>query len=191
MRHSPSPAVACSLADLPTEERAAAPSSDGAQVIYLSGGQGTTSQNVFISQRDQSGRWSPGRQLTTKGALSPRWSPDDKRISYSRAGETMVLSLADGSERVVARRGPNGSISFFAQWAPDASALFVARIDLGTGQWTYWRVPLVGGAERLLLNAGTRKGRSANATFATNGQMIYVTFGGDEGDVWTVDLKTP
>ena len=48
-----------------------------------------------------------------------------------------------------------------------------------------------GGAERLLLRPGTRKGRSANATFATNGQMIYVTLGGDEGDVWTMDLKAP
>ena len=179
------------VTNLPTEERAAAPSSDGTQVIYLSGGQGTTAQNVFISRRELSGRWSPGRQLTTKGALFPRWSPDDKHISYSRAGETMVLSPIDGSERVVAKRGVDGSIGFFAQWAPDASALFVARINLDAGEWTYWRVPLDGGAERLLLRTGTRKGRSANATFATNGQMIYVTLGGDEGDVWTVDLKTP
>jgi dipeptidyl aminopeptidase/acylaminoacyl peptidase len=179
------------VTNLPTEERAPTWSPDGTQIAYLSGGQGTTAQNVFISHRLPSGGWSAGRQLTTKGAVFPRWSPDGKYISLSRAGEELLVSPTDGTERVVAKKGSDGSIAFFGAWTNDPGDLYVARVRLGEGDWTYWRVPLNGGAEQLLLRTGTRKGRSSNATFATDGKRIYVTLGGDEGDVWTVDVKAP
>jgi Tol biopolymer transport system component len=176
------------VTNLPTEERAPAFSPDGTQIAYLSGGKGTTGQNVFISHRLPGAGWSPGRQLTTRGAVFPRWSPDGKYISLSRGGEQLLVSPTDGTERVVPMKVSDGSIPFFGTWTSDPGVLYVARVKLGQGQWTYWRVPLNGGAEQLLLNTGDRKGRSSNATFATDGKKIYVTLGGDEGDVWTVDI---
>ncbi len=179
------------VTNLPTEERAPTWSPDGTQIAYLSGGKGTTGQNVYISHRLPGGGWSPGRQLTTKGAVFPRWSPDGKYISVSRAGDQLLVSPTDGTERVIPMKVSDGSIPFFGTWSSDPDVLYVARVRLGRGNWTYWRVPLNGGAEQLLLNTGSRRGRSGNATFATDGKRIYVTLGGDEGDVWTVDVKAP
>jgi Tol biopolymer transport system component/tRNA A-37 threonylcarbamoyl transferase component Bud32 len=176
------------VTNLPTEERAPTWSPDGLQVAYLSGGQGMTLQNVYVSHRLPGGGWSPGNQLTTKGAVFPRWSPDGKYISFSRAGDTMLLTVADGTERVVATKSTPVSMNFFATWTSDPSVLYVAEVATGRGEWLYWRVPLNGGSKQLLMRTGKRKGAS-NATFATDGKRIYVTLGGNEGDVWTVDVN--
>ncbi len=64
--------------------------------------------------------------------------------------------------------------------------LSVAEVD--RGNWTYWRVPLNGGARQRLLRTGTRE-EAGNATFATDGTRSCVTLGGNEGDVWTVDVS--
>ena len=145
-----------------------------------------TQQNLFVTERRPGGNWSAGKQLTTKGAVFPRWSPDGKYISYSRGGETVLLAVADGTERVVATKSTATSINFFATWTSDPTVLYVAEAD--HNEWTYWRVPLNGGAKQRLLRTGNRK-EAGNATFATDGTRIYVTLGGNEGDVWTMDVS--
>lgn len=78
-----------------------------------------------------------------KGALSPRLSPDGRRLAYVRGGDLHVLDLATGEERRLttsARDGvTNGLAEYIAQeeigradgfwWSPDGAAIAFAEVD--------------------------------------------------------------
>jgi len=114
---------------------------------------------------NQTGRWQfyslsiaggEARQIThaEESAVSPRWSPDGRRIAYLQdyAGDEnfdlFVLDLATGESRNLTPDTPNEAINWAVRWMPDQSGfVYVSNRD---GHFaTYW-LPAEGGAPKRL-----------------------------------------
>jgi TolB protein len=107
--------------------------------------------------------------------VSPQWSPDGKRIAWSRAGTIYVMN-ADGS--AVRRVSPAGGAALTGQpWSPDG-----ARLTYGyrRGDRAPSEVHVVGadGRGRRRLTAGE------DPTWSPAGQRLSFLRG---GNVWTID----
>ncbi len=94
------------------------------------------SRIVFLSERDQTGRFSPyimdadgenETRLLDRSTGCPRWSPDGTRIAYAseRAGRDGIFTLRpDGSAETLV--GEDGSD---AMWSPDGTQIAYDRYD--------------------------------------------------------------
>lgn len=89
------------------------------------------------------------------GALLGGWSPDGKKVYFSRSDAVVERDLATGSERVVHREV--GGLKL-AQLSPDGEYVFgVARFDPSTGS-SLLLVPVAGGQTRELLRVTLPEG---------------------------------
>ena len=96
------------------------------------------------------------RQVSTGGGDSdPAWSPDGTQLVFSRATATgrelVVLTLADGSERILGVTTPFGGQGHALRpaWSPDGASI-AYQID-GSGDYDIWMIAPDGqGAHKIL-----------------------------------------
>lgn len=97
-------------------------------------------------------RLSDGRvsQLTNDGAASPVWSPDGRRIAFSRTGDQggIWLANADGTGLI---RLTTGTGDFQPRWSPDGAWVLFGRGSSDTSIGDLWLIPSSGGTPRLLV----------------------------------------
>ena len=124
------------------------------------------------------------RYLTYSGRdYSPAVSPDGKLIAFasSRDGKQRIWlkQMAGGSEVALTPGGDD-----FPRFAPDSSAILYIHADPGAQRGELWRVPVVGGEPRKILDD------VASADFSRDGKKIAFTRNENtlaRTDLWIAD----
>ncbi len=121
-------------------------SPDGRHLAFVSYRSG--SGEVWLADADGGNE----RQLTNLRAHIagfPRWSPDGKHIAFHARvpalSQVYVLDVASGIPRQVTN---DSSGSGTASWSSDGKSLLISKIT--TGEWSLFKIPAEGGAERPL-----------------------------------------
>jgi Tol biopolymer transport system component/DNA-binding winged helix-turn-helix (wHTH) protein len=151
-------------------------SPDGAHLVYVS----TQSGNHELWIADRDGR--NARQLTRldRGTvLSPRWSPDGRRVVYLARGETAIdVQVIDVTTGAATAITSTAATEVAPSWSHDARQVFYGAIS-DDGSWNVWSVDAGGGAPQILI---------ANAVAAqpsVDGAALYFTRP-DRAGLWRV-----
>ena len=138
-------------------------SPDGRQLVFSSVRSGES--EIWVS--DISG--GSLRQLTHKGASTPRWSPEGSRIAYESptagAPNIYVFDLNSNHEQRLTF-GPGSNLR--PSWSRDGK--FVYFGSSRTGESQIWRVPSAGGTEAQVTHEG-----GTYAVEAPDGRAVYFT----------------
>jgi Tol biopolymer transport system component len=122
-------------------------SPDGKQIVFSSVRSGAS--EIWISNIDGSNL----RQITFKGASTPRWSPDGRWLAYesSAAGQPdiYVFDLKENAER---RLTTNPDADLRPSWSRDSRWVYFSSARTGRSQ--IWKVPLAGGPEKPITRDG-------------------------------------
>jgi TolB protein len=122
----------------PAEDIEADLSSDGQKIAFASDREGI--YNIWVVNVDGSGLI----RLTgdSGGDFSPVWSPDGKRIAFSRSGSLMVMDSDGSNLQAVTEAKPEATAppceagAFLGGWSPDGKRLtfYAASVTEGVGQ---------------------------------------------------------
>jgi TolB protein len=192
------------LADDPALDDESDLSHDGTKVVLFSGRTGEAL--LYMVNADGSDfRAVPGSQ---GGDVSPRWSPDDSQIAFSRAGSIAVMN-SDGTEvRVVMTAQPAASAeecragAFVGGWAPNGERIvYYSAIVSGEGN-RFWVCAVdVNSGDIEVLVSEPDDGLHAEPHWSPDGTKIAfrddrefiescATGGRCSFDVWVLDLET-
>lgn len=169
----------------PRNQRRPGWSPDGNALVFDAGG--TASGDVFLTERTDSGGWTPSRRLTTNGTAA-RFSPDGRHILYVRPDGIWITTPAGGPGHSVFYLDPGAQPRLGnAEWSPDGKTILFKRYD-GEGRTSFWAVPATGGEARVLVNLD-RELRSHRPEFATDGRRFFFTVTERVSDIWTMELR--
>ncbi|MCU1260773.1 MAG: yycF [Bryobacterales bacterium] len=122
-------------------------SPDGKQMVFSSVRSGAS--EIWVSDIHGSNL----RQITFKGASTPRWSPDGRWLVYesSAAGQPdiYVFDLRSNAER---RLTTDPDTDLRPSWSRDSR--FVYFSSARTGRSQLWKVPVEGGVEKQITRGG-------------------------------------
>jgi len=122
-------------------------SPDGKQIVFSSVRSGAS--EIWTSNIDGSNL----RQITFKGASTPRWSPDGRWLVYesSAAGQPdiYVFDLQKSSEK---RLTTDPEADLRPSWSRDSRSVYFSSARTGKSQ--LWRVPASGGPEQQITKDG-------------------------------------
>ena len=140
-------------------------SPDGSRLAFVANSRGEVDVWVTDLNRNNTSRLT----RTGESERSPVWSPDGKRVAYSKAGKIYVRS-ADGLSDETVLADVSGTIR---AWSPDGKYLLYAQAESGGGRLFLW--PLMGGAP---IPVGRREGVSREGRFSADSR--YVAYASNE-----------
>jgi serine/threonine-protein kinase len=159
-------------------------------LAYASGLTGGVTQQLAWMSRDGATTPVDARLPPQKGNyLSPRLSPDGKRLLYAfgmtqAASQLFVRDLATGNEQIVA-----GAPTWWSTWTPDGRRIIYIHLNPeGTAGNLYWKAADGTGAEEQLLKST----RHQQPLFVTlDGRFVaYQEESPDTGfDLWMLPLQ--
>jgi eukaryotic-like serine/threonine-protein kinase len=165
-------------------------SPDGNSIAFSSGPGTSDLYNLFVISRESKGApWSRPRQLTSDIGVDPKWSPDGRRILFTRRGELHVM-LPDGGEdkTIVSRTTPDQPLPQYGIWSTDGKTIYFKAAD-AERRASIWGVPAEGGIPRLLVRFDDPQKPSLRREFATDGVRFFFTIAQDESDIWVAEVK--
>jgi Tol biopolymer transport system component len=120
--------------------------SKGPAIVFSATPPGASTEQLFGIQPSGAGL----KQLTTGAhpATAPAFSPDGKRLAFSRGGDGIFTIRVDGTD---ARRLTTGARDSYPTWSPDGREVAFVR-PVGT-QWRLYVVPSNGAAAKQLSQA--------------------------------------
>jgi Tol biopolymer transport system component len=150
--------------------------------------------HLFMVRRATDSSWSAERQLTRLGGWALTFSADGQRATYIGPTPGLVRligpELDEASNRLVydgSSAGANGIRILAGIIARDGSAYIAKGEDrISPG---FWRVPLDGGAPRLLMRLDDPSRTAPRPEFATDGRRLFFVLAEREADVWVVRLE--
>jgi len=167
-------------------------SADGKQIVFMTDFVDNRGDAVITRQPD--GKWAPPRRITstTDQATWGRWSPDGRLIAYpvllrDAPSALGVQSANGGPARIVVRPDSASGGVAWVTWSGDPNVLYYCTQSI-SGRTTFWSVPVIGGASRMLFKDDDTH-RISRFDFATDGKRLFLNFAADESDVYVVDLK--
>jgi Tol biopolymer transport system component len=165
-------------------------SPDGNSIAFSSGPGTSDLYNLFVISRESKGApWSRPRQLRSDIGVDPKWSPDGRRILFTRRGELHVM-LPDGGEdkTIVSRTTPDQPLPQYGIWSTDGKTIYFKAAD-AERRASIWGVPAEGGIPRLLVRFDDPQKPSLRREFATDGVRFFFTIAQDESDIWVAEVK--
>jgi hypothetical protein len=126
----------------------------------------TFSHNIYTVLPDGTHQ----RQLTTDGhSVGPRWSPNGRKIAFSRRGELWVMD-ADGTHQ---HRVGAVTRGYQPAWSPDARRLVYVHVPVGK-KGDIWTVSVSGGTpQRITHDAATSCGDAHPVFSPLGGSIAY------------------
>ncbi len=130
-------------------------SPDGMTIAFSWGGNDGDNVDIYVQRLDAD---SP-RRLTTSTAVErrPAWMPDGQRVSFLRDDEpgkfsVAVVSVLDGSERILAHIQANTDEPPSLQWSSDGKRLYTAERASPAEPLRIVEIAIDSGTRRILTN---------------------------------------
>jgi len=117
------------------------------------------------------------------------WSPGGNLILFHGPDGMRVVSPQGGESRLVASNEADGGEAFYGAWSPDGTTVYY--LTHGPREWAIRTVAVDGGNSRLLVRFDDPERQHTRYGFATDGRMFYLTLGGNESDIWVLELGVP
>ena len=176
---------------LPRNQRYPAWSPDGTTLVFSSNETGA--QELYVVSRNSDSSWRAARRVTFGGGDFGRWSPNGRRIVYSRRDGLWALTPGPvGVPRQVLQFDDPAAVPLppVVLWAPDGRTLYYKAFD-ANGQSGIWSFPIRGRAKpRPVLLFDDPERQSTRPEFATDGQRLFFTLTEREGDIWEMELNS-
>lgn len=164
------------LTNDPAEDIESDLSLDGSKIVFASNRE--DSYNIYVMEVDGSGL----TRLTddAAGDFSPRWSPDDKLVAFSRTGSLMVMDADGENVRQVTQAkpgptaGPCEAGAFLGGWSPDGQRLTFYAASSTRSQGQVCTVDIDG--SNLTVVAGEPPNQHVEPTWSPDGEWIAYRF---------------
>lgn len=164
------------LTNNPAEDIESDLSLDGSKIVFASNRE--DSYGIYVMEVDGSGLI----KLTDDpaGDFSPRWSPDDKLIAFSRTGSLMVMDADGENVRQVTQAkpgptaGPCEAGAFLGGWSPDGQQLTFYAASSTRSQGQVCTVDIDG--SNLTVVAGEPPAWHVEPTWSPDGDWIAYRF---------------
>jgi hypothetical protein len=157
---------------------------------------GSPIRETDVLSRDNAGRWGAPRTLVRGGGTGV-WSPDGRSVvtSVVEAGGQSSLRIAPatgGVPRVVVPSGglAVGSTVVFT-WSEDSRSVYYLGQDQVQRSTGIWRVPVAGGAARLVVRFDDPTRPWHRNGFRVCGEKFYFTLGDQQSDIWMTEVEGP
>jgi serine/threonine-protein kinase len=172
------------------EEQHGTWNADGNSIAFARGSGLADAYHLFVTTRPHYGSpWGPPRQLTRDTAVDIKWSPDGRKIAFTRRGEVWVISADGQEEHALVRRSTTGQpLPQYAIWSTDSRTVYFKAAD-DERRATIWAIGAGGGTPRLLVRFDDPSRPSLRREFATDGVQFLFTIAQDESDIWVAEVR--
>jgi Tol biopolymer transport system component len=151
--------------------------------------EGGISRGLFVTRRDQSGRWSP--PVSLRKGVGPRgsWLADGRFLAYPNRGAVEIIAADTGAARVAYAPSPGSG-------DPRAESVVAAEDDRtvyfkshdAEGRASIWALPVTGGPPRLLVRFTDPARVSTRGDFAAGAGRLFFTLDDRQADIWMADI---
>ena len=171
------------LTNDPGQDRSPRWSPDGREIVFESTREDER-REIYVLQRDSTGRWGQIRRITRSGGRWPTWSPDGSSIAYINAKGIWRVPAIGGTPTLVTETPAQ-----HVRWSDDGREIyFVSNANDSTAG--FWSIKARGGPERQLVRFTPDGPRVRRAFFQARGGHFYFTVMEHQSDIWSLGLGT-
>jgi WD40 repeat protein len=161
-------------------------SPNGNEIAFTSARTGA--RYTTIAARTDKGGWAVQREILELRPSNVSWSPDGRFLASVTDSGVTLFPAAGGTPRIVVPAEQMGNLgSCYAVWGPDPTILYY-RTTNARGDASFWSIPIIGGAARLLLRLNLPAHASRHNAFGSDGTRLFFTMANDEASIWLLDL---
>jgi serine/threonine protein kinase/WD40 repeat protein len=172
----------------PSQERVPSWSPDGKKLVFGSDRTGRSELFIIAKKDEQDKSWGPPHQLTFKGGMYPRWSPDGRFIAYLNRGVWVISPEGGEAHLLVQSQDPSITpYPAWVGWSTDSKTVYYRATDT-EGRPSFWSVPVSGGTPKLLVRFDDPSKQTSWIVFATDGRQFFFVIREHESDVWVMEL---
>jgi Tol biopolymer transport system component len=153
-------------------------SPDGAEIVFASQRRGTSDIWIVAVESGEE------RLLAESPSADnlPVWSPDGQWVAFrsrrSGQGEIWRVPARGGEPEQLTTAGGANELA----WSPDGTEIYFWQAG------EFWALSIDARSVRRLTDLTVRRGSANAGEMSTDGRYLYFAWGGNEGDIWVMDL---